>query len=337
MRDYKIDTLRFIGLAAIILAHTSPPSFIFQLRNFDVPLMVFISGLSFSISYKNENFLSYLFKRAKRLIAPVWIFLTLYFGIQLLGGIHFEALSLRKILESYFFLDGIGYVWIIRIFLIMAIVAPLINRMLENLDNASFFSTVILLLLISEVAIQYSLSLPLLGKNSIIGQFLWYVVPYSVLLSLGMRIPKLTEKMQAIIAFSSLLVFLSIALLFYFTEQHFVPTQLFKYPPRLYYLSYAVAVTLFIYLLLGPLKKLILGSTLLSKSITFISQNSIWIYLWHIPFIKGIDASFEKKYAFTFIAATVITFIQVSLINYINQSDSVSSQTKRNLKIMLTG
>ena len=260
--------------------------------------MVFISGLSFAISYKSENFLSYLIKRTKRLVLPVWIFLTIYFCIQLVSGIYVESLSLKKIIESYLLLDGIGYVWIIRIFLIMALVAPLIRKITENLNDNGFFITIILMLCISELAMYYCLSLNIIGQNSIVGQFLWYVLPYSVLLSLGMRAPKLASNHQVALFFISLIVFLGITVLLYAQESHFVPTQAFKYPPRLYYLSYAVAITFLIYLLLEPLKNLILTSSMLSRSITFISQNSIWIYLWHIPFIKIISTTFEKKYAY---------------------------------------
>ena len=47
-RDLYIDFLRFIGISLIILAHVEAPSGITQFRSFDVPLMVFVSGLSFS-------------------------------------------------------------------------------------------------------------------------------------------------------------------------------------------------------------------------------------------------------------------------------------------------
>ncbi len=47
MRDTRIDFLRFVGLIMIIFAHVNPPAVLFQLRNFDVPLMVLISGVSF--------------------------------------------------------------------------------------------------------------------------------------------------------------------------------------------------------------------------------------------------------------------------------------------------
>ena len=55
-RDVAIDILRTIGILLIILAHTSlsndSSSIAFNIRNFDVVLMVYISGLSFCLTYK---------------------------------------------------------------------------------------------------------------------------------------------------------------------------------------------------------------------------------------------------------------------------------------------
>lgn len=55
-RDLHIDFLRFIGISLIILAHVEAPSGITQFRCFDVPLMVFVSGLSFRIQKEGGDF-----------------------------------------------------------------------------------------------------------------------------------------------------------------------------------------------------------------------------------------------------------------------------------------
>ena len=127
-RDEKIDLLRFIGLAMIILAHVGSPTIILQLRNFDVPLMVLVSGASFALAYRNEPYASYVWKRIKRLLFPTWIFLTAYFSIMFATGFPMALPDLNKIAESYLLLSGIGYVWIIRVFLLVALVSPLILK-----------------------------------------------------------------------------------------------------------------------------------------------------------------------------------------------------------------
>lgn len=46
MKKYPyIDFLKLVGLFCIILAHVGPPAVVMQLRNFDVPLMVILSGM----------------------------------------------------------------------------------------------------------------------------------------------------------------------------------------------------------------------------------------------------------------------------------------------------
>ena len=111
LRDNNIDLIRFIGLSLIILAHISPPDIILNLRTFDVPIMIFVSGMTYynkhlSFSFKN------ILHRFKRLVFPVWIFLTIYFiPIILLKSVGIDlGLNFRHILGSYLLLDGIGYV-----------------------------------------------------------------------------------------------------------------------------------------------------------------------------------------------------------------------------------
>ena len=77
-RDPSIDLLRFIGLTMIILAHiglSRSTSLLFQLRSFDVPLMVFTSGLAFS-GRNTGAYLLFIGKRTLRLIVPVYLFVA---------------------------------------------------------------------------------------------------------------------------------------------------------------------------------------------------------------------------------------------------------------------
>ena len=74
-RDISIDILRCIALIGIVVIHCEPESlWLRQIRNFDVPLMVFLSGVSYTLSIKDENtlidggYLKYVIKRFKRLI-----------------------------------------------------------------------------------------------------------------------------------------------------------------------------------------------------------------------------------------------------------------------------
>jgi fucose 4-O-acetylase-like acetyltransferase len=122
-RDFRIDILRTIGVILIILAHSSPPNTLFQIRVFDVPLMAMLLGMSFILSLKGkdfkENYGKYVFKRLKRLVFPTWIFLSIFFLLVFILSLIAKQsypFSINKIILSYTLISGIGYVWIIRVF-----------------------------------------------------------------------------------------------------------------------------------------------------------------------------------------------------------------------------
>src|SRR5262245_60892763 len=117
VRDKQIDVLRFLGIALIILAHLDVPRWLYQLRNFDVPLIMLASGMALRQTGFKGSYADYLWKRVKRLVFPSWLFLTGYFLVLGVTGLPLERLTFDHILESYLFLSGADFVWIIRVFL----------------------------------------------------------------------------------------------------------------------------------------------------------------------------------------------------------------------------
>lgn len=94
-KSYLIYLLKFIGLCAVILCHVNPPHQVYNLRNFDVTMLVFASGMGFAAGRKNylespQSYLLYVWKRIKRLVLPTWLFLLVYFVffnfVKILGG-----------------------------------------------------------------------------------------------------------------------------------------------------------------------------------------------------------------------------------------------------------
>ena len=126
-RNYIVDIIKAIGCMLIILAHINPPKFIGNLRIFDVVLMVFASGLT--LKAVRGNYFAYILKRFKRLVLPTWIFLVIYFAFCYL--LNFLGCNLSYSLKEYicsfaFIGGGIDYVWIIRVYFLMAIISPVI-------------------------------------------------------------------------------------------------------------------------------------------------------------------------------------------------------------------
>lgn len=135
-REAYIDILKVIGLAFIILAHVDFKNpMIMQTRSFDVPLMCILSGVLAVGSYdKEKSIVRYIIKRINRLVIPTWIFLTVYFFVYFFAVKVFNGdfYPIKAVIGSYLLTDGIGYVWIIRVYLICAIITPFIMKALSK-------------------------------------------------------------------------------------------------------------------------------------------------------------------------------------------------------------
>ena len=200
-RDYTIDTLRAIGLIGIILAHVSPPLFIKVARTFDVPLMVIVSGLSYSGSSSSAlTYGKYCQKRVLRLIAPTWLFLVVFFSffytIDLLTGNN--TMTLSKILHSFLLTNkgGIGYVWIIRVFVIVAILAPIAKTIGVKLkENRLHYVFIIVVLLFYSYFAEISNSHYKYNFSSIssifYNEYIIYSVPYLLLFLIGITVKEM--------------------------------------------------------------------------------------------------------------------------------------------------
>ncbi|MFC3024393.1 acyltransferase, partial [Vibrio zhugei] len=302
MRDIRIDTLRFIGLSMIIFAHVNPPGILFQLRNFDVPLMVLVAGMSFGISYKiRESYTSYCIKRFKRLVAPVWLFLTVYFIATFLYNPSHPDLSASKLLTSYGLVSGIGYVWIIRVFVMVALVSPFIYQIHKKVkSDAAYFSYIGLLFIVFEI-IRY-ITIPY--ADQIVFKLIFlvshYIIPYSLIFALGLRMLNLQSKNLQVLALVNLTIFTFIAIALYVINGEIIPTQQYKYPPSYYYFSYAIFVASVLCLLASKINTLVTHFKL-NYLVYFIAKNSIWVYLWHIPFVKFLSVdNFLIKYVLVY-------------------------------------
>jgi len=324
----------------IILAHCSPDdSIIFQIRNFDVPLMVLISGISFKLSYKNNNnYFKYVWKRIKRLVFPVWIFLFFFFITT--NFIFPNKFSSKQIITSFLLLSGIGYVWIIRVFLLVALVAPLLFKMDKKItSNIRFFSILIVSLLLFE-CLRINTYNYFQSNNylKIISNILFYIIPYSLIYLLGIRIFNLQKDYIIKIFIICLVTFTYFGSVLFFNENKFIPTQVYKYPSSTYYLSYALSVSLFLWIygdyIWTKLNDKIKQFTL------FIASHSIWIYLWHIPFIFIInttDVNYFIEYLFVLFFAISITFLQVYILEKYILPNMSNLKIKKNLKTLFKG
>jgi len=337
VRDERIDFLRFLGLAMIILAHMEPSGFIFQMRNFDVPLMVIVSGLSFRASFKEEPYLSYLWSRVKRLVFPVWIFLSVYFLFIYFTGYPIVMPGLKTMLSSYLLLNGIGYVWIIRVFLLVAIVSPFIySYSRRQPSNYRYFAAAAIIYLLYELLLVACMPLSKSPVSMMFENTILYLIPFAVIFSIGLRLPDLTRNQLIAMSAVFLFIFLSWMCIHWMASGKLITTQPYKYPPQSYYLSYALFISILAWMASGRITQL-LGQVNLLPAILFVGRNSIWIYLWHIPFIQIIKLPVSLRYIAVFSIAVAITFLQTKLVYGYILPIIKNASLKKNIRLALTG
>lgn len=284
MRNSKFDILKSIALICIILAHINPGDYLMQLRNFDVILMIIVSVLLSvkSIELKSFSYKKYLIKRMKRLIVPTWCFLSVYFIFQYftLGSIDIKSMIL-----SYSLIGGIGYVWIIRIYIYVAIITPLINKLANIVGVFKYYIIVIGIYLVYEILIKldYKFSSPYI--NIIFRASVLDFIGYSLIVFLVIGIKKMRKKeiLLNMVIFFGVLCILAM-------RNDFTYTQDFKYPLKLYFVSYSMLMSLGIYMLVN---KYMCNFKWINKTTNYLSSNSMGIYLWHIIYISPINRIFK--------------------------------------------
>lgn len=291
-RDVRIDTMRALGTLLVILAHVATPTVLQKIRSFDVVMLVFISGLSFS-QKKDVSYGTYIWQRVKKLVLPTYVVITcLFAGIFVACSLFGRAqlFSWNDIWRSYVFADGIGYIWIVKVYMLIAAVSPLVYRLAKQIQDDGIFC-----LLIAGVYGVYHVLMKLLGDNAFLYQYVFQIFPYVLIACIGMRAKaNLTFRWKALIAAAVITVTDVVVR----SEFNF---ESFKYPPQYNYLAYGLFVALVLYQLLPDCG---------NKGIRWFSQNSFTVYLMHIVFLLATNFVGEMK-LFGFLKIWYIQFAVV--------------------------
>lgn len=283
-RDLNIDIMRFLGVMSIMIAHANPPDWLFQLRNFGMPMLVIASGMAHAVIYQTRPLVvKELYRhRLSRLVVPTWIFMLFFFPLlyvvlKLAGKPY--PFDLKYIIGSLTFYSGTGFFWIFKIYIILALITPLALWVKKSaLPSAIYFWALGL------GYIAYEISIPLLigalpgSLHGLLNEVVFIVVPYMLIFLFGLRMGELSNRQVLTVAVVAFGLFLIIALRKLLFFGHFIQTQDYKYPPRLYYLSYGFFGLSMVYLLCRRYAAKIKCPAV----ITWLSSHSLWIYLWHI-------------------------------------------------------
>lgn len=267
-------------------------------------MMVFLSAVcATGIAKTNFKYSDYLKKRAYRLIIPVWIFLSLYYV-----GIYFVYYlpSISEILLNFTFISD-RYVWIIRILLILALIAPIVYALTKNLPSNYIFLCFSAGLTITEwlFSLNYCKSFEIVIMT----------LPYALVYMLGINLNKFSRLHLLTIAIMLIAVFVSYFVYLYITKQHIILTSEYKYPPRIYYISYGLGITLLLWLF--RFKILIATNHCrLTSFLKYVGSHTYWLYLYHIPMVDIIGDKVNPFISFVIIFTLALScvYIQDSIV-----------------------
>lgn len=319
-RDTSVDLLRFLGISMILLAHIVPPNGVFQLRSFDVPLMIFVSGLSYS-GRGITGYGRFVWKRLKRLLAPLYLFLVLY--LLVVYGLSQAGLADwfpdRKIVGTFLLRlnPSIGYVWIFRVFLIVMLMTPPLIRLERAVRRDSTF--------IGLIAVSFALQCLLvawfkpLKMGFWVDDYLLYAVGYSILFLLGLRMRYADCRRRILFGALFAATMVCAAFAMQRAEGTWLRMQPYKYPPQFYFLLWGSAVSVVLWCVKDHWNRLLAWRPLL-----FVGRNTIWIYLWHIPFVKPVktvfaDSGWVVRFLVIYAIAVGIYLLQYHLVGAIEK------------------
>ena len=307
-RNYKVDILRSVASILLILAHVNPPHLIGEIRTFDVVLLAILSGMSVSYSHR-YNYKSYLIKRFKRLVLPTYGCMAIVFSLSAIVCLFLHREQLYEpnvIISSLFFSDnGMGYIWIVKVYLIMAIFAYALLWIDSHIQNDYLMIGLIGCEIIAQILI---LKIDAIRQPPFFDDYIAYILPYLGFELIGIRWTHNSERFQRGILLSSLISLIILC----FVLKGFEPSS-FKYPPTHLYIVYGILISA-ILLMVIPNKRILFFE--------YLSKKSFDIYLVHIVVmlvynfcIKVIHFSILQSWIIKFVVITVVSIIIAEIIS----------------------
>ena len=260
----------------------SLPQVILNIRTFDVVLLVMVSYITFRFKSSSNDvpYFKYVWKRIKRLVVPAYIMLTVFFLLSELSSLliqHTHAFGLSTIISSFLFLDsGIPYIWIVRIFVVIAFFAPVISSLTENLSLPRNKIRLIGVSVISFIIIMVGGAIydRFTNEDSLLNIFLrsWILMPIIYV--------AITQIISILLLFDNKGKVLSVLMFLFFIVIMIIKGDIiafnpddFKTPPQLYWVVYGLILSVILFMII-PNKR--------QGFLEFVSINSLNIYLVHI-------------------------------------------------------
>ena len=294
----------------VILAHVNAPVFISFIRCFDVPFLIMISASLAVLTDKKEAYQNYVWKRVKRLVFPAWMYLAFCTCTFTILKIKTPAEMVPSFLfQKYHF----GFVWIIFLFFIMALIVPVFRKAFAHYSDWKIQQKIIIAIFLTGAGIifEFICTNTNLYAISILEYTFFYFIPYGIVSILGIIAVKMQRSKLFMVSLFFTFICLGSFLLLNHTSKPFLPT-IYNQPARMYYISFSMAISFFLYFLFRNADYKLFKFA----PIIFLSSHSLWIYLWH-SFVLAITLKVSSLWVLRYIFTIIISCLIVAIQNYI--------------------
>ncbi len=213
--------------------------------------------------------------------------------------------------------NSYGFVWIIRVYLLCALIVPFIGKL--DFSKTRTILGVVIVYVLYELCCQYEIGI----YAKVIGQTVFYVIPFGIVLLLGFCYRDFSKKVRLLVAVLFTASFAIIEFVYFMKFGEFCFVQPYKYPPRCIYIIHALMYISLLMLLENVFVKI--GK---NAFIVFVSRSSLWIYLWHIAFLALVDNFFTSsfwgvKFLIVTSLSVFVVFLQNKLIDSIEEKNKL--------------
>lgn len=329
-RNHAIDILRGSSILIIIFLHIAPyylkfpwVALIWSWAQFVVPVILLCSVAVTRIPsgpFELSRYLMHIGKRLKRLLIPYYVFFVAYTAITYWFQPH-------KLTWWYFFQNntltgGIDFQWLVLLFILLAILSPLTDRLYIG-NRKAFFVLIGISLGLSCI---YQFNRPWWNAN----YRLWMIGSWlSIVLIARWIIDLFTDRRWADLAgiiLGSLCLW--VIILFALVSQHIqIATYYHKYPPDIYHITYAIWTMVTLYIVVSQLVRLAGTGKFLNRLIMpwmrWCSTYSYELFFTHIIIITLLDLSFPRRnisiwmFGLLTYAPTILIVILINLLKSI--------------------
>lgn len=328
MRNKYIDQLRGLSIIAVIFIHCTVLYWnnkiahtLWDYSQFAVPVIMFCAGYVFMLkppSLTFKSLFSYMFKRIKRLITPYYFFLIIFTLILSLKKIA----TLDYFIKSIFLIGGWDINWLVGLFVIYVIVAPLLWYIFSKHNN--FFKILITALILISI---YFFNFRFPYNHMYITWLMWaplYTFPWFL---------KEDKKLNKKLSIITILGFIVYIFLRFYEAKTNKPSSMFshKYPPDIHMLSYGFFSTSLLYLV--SLKN-IFSNDLINKTLYFFSSHSYPLFFIHyiLIYLSNTYLKLSSNIHWIPYFLIIITVSTLTQIGYIKIEEKVKKYLLKNSK-----